>query len=609
MNLNNKSYRADIQLLRGISVLLVVFYHLNISGFDNGYLGVDIFFVLSGFLMAKLTDKISSLEFYIRRLKRLLPAYLVTIFFTTLAVFFITYPDAVNQHLDRLFFDLFALSNVSFWTESSYFDTITFKPLLNLWSLAVELQFYLIAPFLLPFLRKRKIIHFIIMFGSLAASLVILTISPKTSFFMLPTRIWEFLFGAFAAWFILSDKESNLQKYLRFLSIFTIVVVLAFYPLSPNSFNILTGHPGLAVLIVVAGTAILLVLRIDKIISIHSSIVKGLIKLGDYSYSIYLTHFPIIVLVNYRPFRGNILGFDTMWNLAVILILTFISSYILYNYVESLRYAKKIIILSLSVVFSCVVLGVYGSHINSLRFSEKELAIFNAAQDRGQQRCGKLFRILNPTSNICRLGKVNSKNRILLLGDSHADSLKTAFTNAMDNVNYSTYFHISFNPLMSERSNSKVIMDETLKNKVDSVVIHFSLGLFKNSDYVLQLISFLNLMKESNVRVFFIAPVPTYLDVSVPMELFSQIKDQNYLFPSITQSDYYLDNDSFFKFIKENNIDNSFIFYPHLVMCPVEECIYEENGSPYYFDSQHLTLTGARILNPLLNNLAQRLKN
>ena len=608
MNSNSKSYRADIQFLRGISVLLVVFYHLNISGLDNGYLGVDIFFVLSGFLMAKLTDKVSPVEFYIRRLKRLFPAYLVAIFFTTLAVFFITYPDAVNQRLDRLFFDLFALSNFYFWSENSYFDIVTFKPLLNLWSLAVELQFYLIAPFLLPFLRKRKIIHFTIMFGSLAASLVILTISPKTSFFMLPTRIWEFLFGAFAAWFILSDKESNLQNYLRFLSIFTVVAVLAFYPLSPVSANILTGHPGLAVLIVVIGTTILLVLRIDKIISIHSSIVKGLIKLGDYSYSIYLTHFPIIILVNYKPFRGNILGFDTIWNLALILILTFFSSYILYNYVERLRYAKKITILLLSVAFSCVVMSVYGSHVSNLRFSEKELAIFNSLQDRGQYRCGKLFRILNPTSSICRLGQVNSKNRILLLGDSHADSLKTAFTNAMDGVNYSTYFYISYNPLMSERSNSKVIMDETLKNKIDSVAIHFSIGLFENSDYVLQLKSFLNLMKESNIRVFFIAPVPTYQDISVPRELFSQIKDQNYQFPSQTESDYYFNNNSFFNFIKENNIDNSFIFYPHLVMCPVV-CIYEEDGSPYYFDSHHLTLTGARILNPLLNNLAQRLKN
>jgi len=178
----------------------------------------------------------------------------------------------------------------------------------------------------------------------------------------------------------------------------------------------------------------------------------------------------------------------------------------------------------------------------------------------------------------------------------------------MDGVNYSTYFYISYNPLMSERSNSKVIMDETLKNKIDSVAIHFSIGLFENSDYVLQLKSFLNLMKESNIRVFFIAPVPIYQDISVPRELFSQIKDQNYQFPSQTKSDYYFNNNSFFNFIKENNIDNSFIFYPHLVMCPVV-CIYEEDGSPYYFDSHHLTLTGARILNPLLNNLAQRLKN
>ena len=119
----NPNYRLDLQFLRGISVALVFLYHLKIPGFQNGFLGVDIFFVLSGFLMAKLAEKASPLEFYSRRLKRLLPAYLVVIFFTTLIVSIITIPSDSNQRTDRIFYDLLALSNISFWSENSYFES------------------------------------------------------------------------------------------------------------------------------------------------------------------------------------------------------------------------------------------------------------------------------------------------------------------------------------------------------------------------------------------------------------------------------------------------------------------------------------------------------
>ena len=155
---NHLAYRADLQLLRGVSVLLVFFYHLEFPGFQNGFLGVDIFFVLSGYFMAKLADKLSPFEFYVRRLKRLLPAYFVVVFFSSLAVIYIALPVDANQRLDKLFYDLVGLSNFAFWAENSYFFSNEFKPLLNFWSLAVELQFYLLAPILLPFLHKRKFI-------------------------------------------------------------------------------------------------------------------------------------------------------------------------------------------------------------------------------------------------------------------------------------------------------------------------------------------------------------------------------------------------------------------------------------------------------------------
>ena len=108
------TYRADIQILRAIAVLLVLFYHLQINGFDNGFLGVDIFFVLSGYLMAQLYDKSSKKVFYARRFKRIVPAYLITVSLTTFIVAFIASPADFSQRFDRIWFDLLGLSNIAF---------------------------------------------------------------------------------------------------------------------------------------------------------------------------------------------------------------------------------------------------------------------------------------------------------------------------------------------------------------------------------------------------------------------------------------------------------------------------------------------------------------
>ena len=111
---SHQIYRADLQIIRGTSILLVFLYHLKIPWFQNGFLGVDIFFVLSGFLMAILTEKVSPIEFYARRLKRLLPAYFVVVLVATAVVITITIPVNSNQRLDRIFYDLVGLSNFAF---------------------------------------------------------------------------------------------------------------------------------------------------------------------------------------------------------------------------------------------------------------------------------------------------------------------------------------------------------------------------------------------------------------------------------------------------------------------------------------------------------------
>ena len=145
-----------------------------------------------------------------------------------------------------------------------------------------------------------------------------------------------------------------------------------FFPIPNDSFNILTGHPGLAALIIVASTALIILIGFDKSIFIQSYLARMFIKVGDYSYSIYLTHFPIIILVNYNAFSGTKLGFDDATDLVLIISLTFFASYLLYNYVEKIRftkYASHLIVISILIT---LFLGFTGPKINSLNTAKKK---------------------------------------------------------------------------------------------------------------------------------------------------------------------------------------------------------------------------------------------
>ena len=604
---SNTKYRLDIQLLRGVSVLLVLFYHLKIPGFQNGFLGVDIFFVLSGYLMALLSDSSSPIEFYRRRFSRLLPAYLVVVFFTTLAVIIVSIPSDSNQRVDRLIYDLFALSNFSFWAEDSYFGSDSFKPLLNLWSLAVELQFYLLAPFVLPFLRKRKALLIFVVFVSLLGSMALVTISPKTSFFMLPTRFWEFLFGAFAAWHLSKIRRRGYSSFLILGAVFCLFSVLAVYPIPNDSNSPIYGHPSLAALIVVVSTTIFIGLGFESLIPEKSIISKFFVKIGDYSYSIYLTHFPIIVLVNYEEFEGTNLGFEGAFGFAKVLILTAISSYLLYNYVEKIRYSKHAIRTSLALFFVCLSLVFFAPKINLLNYDEEEIRVFNAWEDRAEYRCGKIVRILDPTNSVCILGSEFSEGKTLLLGNSHADSIKTIFQSAMSDVSSTTFFYVHNDPLMSEKHDDEALINEVLLNGISSVVVHYSPAFFDSSHYLESLKSFIQKLEMHDVRLFLIAPVPVY-EFHVPRRMLEMLGDTSISYSGKTYPDYLSESASFFEFVVSNRDYIEGVSYPHEILCPKNKCLLGKDGAPYYFDSGHLTLTGAQALRPLFDDIALKLR-
>ncbi len=602
-----QTYREDLQVLRGFSVILVLLYHLQIKGFGNGYLGVDIFFVLSGFLMALLAEKTSPLEFYKRRLRRLLPAYLATIFLTTIAVLFISIPVDANQRLDRLWFDLFGLSNIAFWLENSYFSAAAFKPLLNLWSLGVELQFYLIAPFLLPLLRKRLVVLIALIFCSLVFSLFVLTISPKTSFFMMPTRLWEFFAGALIAWYPITFRTKLTKTIIGYIALLILIGVLFLYPLEDNSLSIYRGHPGIASILIVVATSLIIAIKLEEIIDIGNVIGRILIRIGDYSYSIYLTHFPIIVLVNYAAFGGTIIGFESMKGLLLIIVLTFITSFLMYNYVEVFRGKKQSKLLLATLSAGIISVGVFGSHINQSGYSSAQNRIFGAWEDRAYYRCGKMARIIAPTETTCRLGAVDNNNRVLLLGNSHADAIKVSFADVMDANDFSTYFYVANNPLMSSGTNAKNLANDVTRLNIRSVVIHFSPTFYDDNKNIERLKNFNKLMKENDVNVFFIAPVPVY-DVHIPRAMIEHSYESDYSLPNQNIDTYFKNSAKFFDYVHENKIGQSKIFSPHEALCLDRLCVFEDNNTPYYFDSDHLTISGSKKLIPMFNDLAMILK-
>ena len=136
------NYRNDIQMLRGVAVAFVVLFHLEIAGLASGFLGVEVFFVISGFLMAILYKEGEIKKFFQRRANRLLPAYFVTVILTLLLSIIFILPPELKQVSEQSIFSLFFANNFGFWMQNSYFSKTEFNPLLHLWSLGVEIQFY-----------------------------------------------------------------------------------------------------------------------------------------------------------------------------------------------------------------------------------------------------------------------------------------------------------------------------------------------------------------------------------------------------------------------------------------------------------------------------------
>ena len=304
--LDNGRYRPDIDGLRAIAVLSVVFFHVGFRGFNGGWVGVDVFFVISGFLITRLIrDEIESgsfsfAGFYARRARRLFAAFFFTVVASFIAGSVIFDPVYLQHFAGEVVYALVAASNFFYWLDGGYFGVAEqYKPLLHTWSLAVEEQFYLIWPLTIVLMLRYARRYAWPLLG--LAALVSLFVAQyffelgteRAVFLLLPGRIFEFAIGAMLLW--LPGAERRNERVLTA----ALLVGLALIAVAVSRFNTSTPFPTVYALIPCLGAALAILGGNAR----NLRWVLGnrlMVGIGKISYSLYLVHWPVIVFYSYH---------------------------------------------------------------------------------------------------------------------------------------------------------------------------------------------------------------------------------------------------------------------------------------------------------------------
>jgi peptidoglycan/LPS O-acetylase OafA/YrhL len=304
------TYRADIDGLRAIAVLSVVFNHAGIRLFPGGFIGVDVFFVISGYLITGIimreinAGEFSLAKFYERRIRRIYPALFVTVFFTMFAAAILYRADNFRDMSKSAIATTFFISNIHFWSETGYFEgPAQLKPLLHTWSLAVEEQYYIFFPLCMLFLAryfKSKIFPILIGVALLSFgwNIYTLQIDSSAAFYLAHLRAWELLIGSLLA---LNPVATQTQPATRNL---LGVIGLGMITLPVFLYSATTSFPGFAAAVPALGAALIIYSGIENSVFVNKLLgFSPLVFVGKISYSLYLWHWVLIVFGKYYAIK------------------------------------------------------------------------------------------------------------------------------------------------------------------------------------------------------------------------------------------------------------------------------------------------------------------
>jgi len=436
-------YRPEIDGLRAIAVLPVVLFHANL-GFTGGYVGVDVFFVISGYLISALILKemeaktFSMGNFWERRIRRIFPAALAMVAVTIIAAWFLLLPSQSIVFGRSVWAQAVMLANVRFWRNSGYFSgEAETNPLLHTWSLAVEEQFYVVFPIalfiLVRYWRKLLLPSVIVMIIlSLAAAVVMMSRDSMAAFFLLPFRAWELLAGTLLAVLPMTfmPKKGAVREILGWLGLGLILWPVFAYQKD-------TSFPGFTAIPPVLGAALVIFSNGGEagLNTIGKLLTNRFLRfIGAISYSLYLWHWPVMAFVRYvsphdlTPAQG---------------VLTIAASFVLgilsWRFVERpfrnrdfLPGRNRIFVIAGALTAAVVAIGFCFQFIDRglrFRFDDHILAIADGDVDRGGMKSVISQKRLD-RGELTRLGALDVPAKLMIIGDSHA----LASSGALDRI-------------------------------------------------------------------------------------------------------------------------------------------------------------------------------
>jgi peptidoglycan/LPS O-acetylase OafA/YrhL len=636
---SNMKHRSDIDGLRAVAVIPVVLFHAGISQVSGGFVGVDVFFVISGYLITGLIlddivqDRFSITSFYERRARRILPALFAVLLAALVGTCVLLMPDRTREFGKSLVATVFFSSNVLFWKESGYFQTHDANPLLHTWSLAVEEQFYIAYPIFLfavhRYLRKRYLLALLPVLG-LSLALCIWGVNEHRSmtFFLAPARAWELLLGALLAIPAVPTLRNRLMANilgalgLAFLA-YSFVRLSGAYPF-PGA-NALYPTLGAALIIYSGASSRTLVARVLS--------VKPVVFIGLISYSLYLWHWVVLVFLKaylVRPLVG--------WEIAAEITACLVFASLSWKFIEApFRGRRGRDRISRRWIFAGGALGslilaiagglLYATHGLPSRFNDQVLELYSGKHDTWNRRdeCA---------NRVCLIGKSGVRPSFLLWGDSHASAIAPVFEQVAtaNNVSGFVAYKNACAPLLGVRRYDGEDVQQCVAfnqsvlafidaNQIRNVFLHGRWALYsegsryKQEDGVPALLTahrntkenyhaFENLFRSTieelrrrQINVVIIASVPE-VGVDVPTALArSAIKGYAAERIEPRYSEFVERQARSFGVMSRVAAETSSrVSYPHLALCDSERCSVVKENHALYFDDNHLSIRGSMCL-------------
>ncbi|WMT90975.1 acyltransferase family protein [Pelagibacterium sp. H642] len=613
------SYRKDIDGLRAVAVLLVVFYHYGISPFTGGFVGVDVFFVISGYVI---TSKIrretasgtfSLRGFYIGRARRLLPALIVMIAVSLLAGWFLLMPSDYQSLGQQAAYAAVGISNFYFLGNSGYFSRAAdLLPLLHTWSLGVEEQFYLLWPLLLLLVTRKALSDKLsilalsaLIIVSLALSIVIVANNQPTAFYMLHTRAWELAIGGLIA-FMPRLRWSTAPNIIGMVLIIAGAVLL----------DARSPFPGALAIPVCIGSALLVWPKANPDVIADGLSSRPMVGLGKLSYSLYLWHWPILAFYRHWNFEQE----PDRFTASVLILLSLVAAWLSWRFVEKpfrkptdspIRLPPLIPVGSATAILIGVL--VMASSGFPSRLPAEALTIAAGAADVSPLRssCHRTnFRENTAVAESCIMGDTNSIPHLLLWGDSHGVELSywlgqhlATTQQSLRSVTYSgcppgLYAAISSRPNCP--AHNEAVLDYILSDdSTDQVLL---VGRYSRTfqedpgDFTRGMIDAVSALAAAGKEVSILTPIPEYPS-SIPHVIPQMMLRKAASEMTLPIDAYQRENGEILSLLERlGKVPGVTLIRATEALCPNGICQSVEDGHSLYFDEHHLSNYGAQLL-------------